>query len=171
MSAHALEVLAHDYGRTGVLIPGGVDLARFAPTAGARSRLGLPENAVVLMFAGRIQPLKAPDVLLRAVGRLLERDPGLRPRLVVPVVGGPSGSGVATTVTLGAVAAPMLAKVGYSKDEAGGLLAAESTRMSSGHASSSSRRWNGPVTRCTSACRWPSVPGCRAASTRDSQPR
>src|SRR6185295_13792542 len=35
-----------------------------------------------------------------------------------------SGSGVATTVTLGAVAAPMLAKVGYSKEEAGGLLAA-----------------------------------------------
>jgi len=40
------------------------------------------------------------------------------------LLGGPSGSGVATTVTLGAVAAPMLAKVGYSKDEAGGLLAA-----------------------------------------------
>src|SRR5260221_85250 len=36
------------------------------------------------------------------------------------LLGGPSGSGVATTVTLGAVAAPMLAKVGYSKDEAGG---------------------------------------------------
>ena len=46
------------------------------------------------MFAGRIQPLKAPDVLLRAVGALLERDPALRPRLVVPVVGGPSGSGL-----------------------------------------------------------------------------
>src|ERR1044071_7849370 len=40
------------------------------------------------------------------------------------LLGGPSGSGVATTVTLGAVAAPMLAKVGYSKEEAGGLLAA-----------------------------------------------
>jgi len=40
------------------------------------------------------------------------------------LLGGPSGSGVATTVTLGAVAAPMLAKVGYSKDEAGGLLSA-----------------------------------------------
>src|SRR5436190_12860710 len=40
------------------------------------------------------------------------------------LLGGPSGSGVATTVTLGAVAAPMLAKVGYGKDEAGGLLAA-----------------------------------------------
>jgi TRAP transporter 4TM/12TM fusion protein len=40
------------------------------------------------------------------------------------LLGGPSGSGVATTVTLGAVAAPMLIKVGYSKNEAGGLLAA-----------------------------------------------
>jgi TRAP transporter 4TM/12TM fusion protein len=40
------------------------------------------------------------------------------------LLGGPSGSGVATTVTLGAVAAPMLLKVGYSKEEAGGLLAA-----------------------------------------------
>ena len=46
------------------------------------------------MFAGRIQPLKAPDVLLRAVAVLLEREPGLRSRLVVPVVGGPSGSGL-----------------------------------------------------------------------------
>jgi len=40
------------------------------------------------------------------------------------LLGGPSGSGVATTVTLGAVAYPMLAKVGYGKDAAGGLLAA-----------------------------------------------
>jgi TRAP transporter 4TM/12TM fusion protein len=40
------------------------------------------------------------------------------------LLGGPSGSGVATTVTLGSVAYPMLAKAGYSKEAAGGLLAA-----------------------------------------------
>ena len=40
------------------------------------------------------------------------------------LLGGPSGSGVATTVTLGSVAYPMLAKSGYSRDAAGGLLAA-----------------------------------------------
>jgi TRAP transporter 4TM/12TM fusion protein len=40
------------------------------------------------------------------------------------LLGGPSGSGVATTVTLGAVAYPMLEKVGYEKNAAGGLLAA-----------------------------------------------
>ena len=40
------------------------------------------------------------------------------------LLGGPSGSGVATTVTIGSVAYPMLARAGYSKDAAGGLLAA-----------------------------------------------
>ena len=40
------------------------------------------------------------------------------------LLGGPSGSGVATTVTIGSVAYPMLAKAGYSKEAAGGLLAA-----------------------------------------------
>ncbi|MFS0758362.1 TRAP transporter fused permease subunit [Noviherbaspirillum sp. 1P10PC] len=40
------------------------------------------------------------------------------------LLGGPSGSGVATTVTLGSVAWPMLQKVGYERNAAGGLLAA-----------------------------------------------
>jgi len=40
------------------------------------------------------------------------------------LLGGPSGSGVATTVTIGAVAYPLLAKAGYGKEAAGGLLAA-----------------------------------------------
>jgi D-inositol-3-phosphate glycosyltransferase len=74
----------------------GVDLDVFRPVGqvAARARLGVPADADVLMFAGRIQPLKAPDVLLRAVAILLERNPALRSRLVVPVVGGPSGSGL-----------------------------------------------------------------------------
>jgi TRAP transporter 4TM/12TM fusion protein len=40
------------------------------------------------------------------------------------LLGGPSGSGVATTVTIGAVAYPMMAKSGFEKNAAGGLLAA-----------------------------------------------
>src|SRR5262245_13680470 len=74
----------------------GVDLSLFRPrdTYVARERLDLPQDALVVLFAGRIQPLKAPDVLLRAVAVLLEQDPGLRSRLVVPVVGGPSGTGL-----------------------------------------------------------------------------
>ncbi|QCX26585.1 D-inositol-3-phosphate glycosyltransferase [Nocardioides jishulii] len=77
------------------VVPPGVDLRVFSrrDQAGVRRELGLPEDAAVLLFAGRIQPLKAPDVLLRAVAVLLERDPSLRSRIVVPVVGGPSGSG------------------------------------------------------------------------------
>jgi TRAP transporter 4TM/12TM fusion protein len=40
------------------------------------------------------------------------------------LLGAPSGSGVATTVTLGSVAWPLLAKAGYPRNAAGGLLAA-----------------------------------------------
>lgn len=40
------------------------------------------------------------------------------------LLGSASGSGVATTVTIGSVAHPMLAKAGYPRDAAGGLLAA-----------------------------------------------
>jgi len=84
-----------DPGRVEVVHPG-VDLDVFRPVgqAAARERLGLRPDGHVLMFAGRIQPLKAPDVLLHAVAELLERDPGLRSSLVVPVVGGPSGTGL-----------------------------------------------------------------------------
>ena len=40
------------------------------------------------------------------------------------LLGGPSGSGVATTVTIGTVAWPMMKRVGYAPHDAGGLLAA-----------------------------------------------
>jgi D-inositol-3-phosphate glycosyltransferase len=90
-----VELYDADPGRVEVIHPG-VDLDVFRPRdpSTARARLGLPVDARVLLFAGRIQPLKAPDVLLRAVAVLLEESPGLRSRLVVPVVGGPSGSGL-----------------------------------------------------------------------------
>jgi D-inositol-3-phosphate glycosyltransferase len=84
-----------DPGRVEVVHPG-VDLSVFRPMdrAVSRAALGISADAHVLLFAGRIQPLKAPDVLLRAVAVLLEESPGLRSRLVVPVVGGPSGTGL-----------------------------------------------------------------------------
>lgn len=79
------------------VVPPGVDLDVFTPgagTAAARQALGLPVDTHVLLFAGRIQPLKAPDVLVRAAAHMLRRDPALRGRLVVAVLGGPSGSGL-----------------------------------------------------------------------------
>ncbi len=74
----------------------GVDLDMFSPgdLASARHTLGVPADAVVLAFVGRIQPLKAPDLLIRAAARMLERDPSLRDRLIVAIIGGPSGNGM-----------------------------------------------------------------------------
>ncbi|MFF7313791.1 D-inositol-3-phosphate glycosyltransferase [Streptomyces sp. NPDC008137] len=88
---------AADPDKLAVVHPG-VNLTRFSPADGraaARARLGLPQDALIPLFAGRIQPLKAPDVLLRAVAVLLDERPELRSRILVPVVGGPSGSGLA----------------------------------------------------------------------------
>ncbi len=89
-----IELYDADPGRLEVIHPG-VDLEVFSPhpVDRVRAELGLPADALVVLFAGRIQPLKGPDVLLRAVAQLLADDPSLRSRLVVPVVGGPSGSG------------------------------------------------------------------------------
>jgi D-inositol-3-phosphate glycosyltransferase len=74
----------------------GVDLDLFTPSsaADARARLGLRPDALTLLFVGRIQPLKAPDVLLRAAA-VLDADPDLAGRLQVVVLGAPSGSGLA----------------------------------------------------------------------------
>jgi D-inositol-3-phosphate glycosyltransferase len=77
-----------------VTIAPGVDLRRFTPgsAADARRRLGLRPDALMLLFVGRIQPLKAPELIVRAAAELVARDEALRDRLVVAVVGGPSGA-------------------------------------------------------------------------------
>lgn len=82
-----------DPSRIAVVNPG-VDLRIFCPESkeAARRRLGLPAGALVLLFTGRVQPLKGPDVVLRTAARLLADDPGLADRLVVAMVGGPSGN-------------------------------------------------------------------------------
>ena len=95
-AAELTELYGADPARV-VTVPPGVDLDVFRPgdRVAARSRLGLPANAVVLLFAGRIQALKAPDVMLRAAARMVSADPTLRDKLVVVVVGAPSGTGTA----------------------------------------------------------------------------
>jgi D-inositol-3-phosphate glycosyltransferase len=80
----------------------GVDLDTFVPgpKRQARRALGLDENLPTLLFVGRIQPLKAPDVLLRAAAEL-------RAQFALPVqvvvVGGPSGSELDTPRRLAAL--------------------------------------------------------------------
>ncbi|RFD26319.1 D-inositol-3-phosphate glycosyltransferase [Mycobacterium uberis] len=68
----------------------GVDLNMFCPgdRRAARAALGLPLDDNVVAFVGRIQPLKAPDIVLRAAAKL--------PRVRIVVAGGPSGSGLAS---------------------------------------------------------------------------
>ena len=94
-SGELVDLYGADPGKVRVVSPG-VDLELFTvgDVEAARGRLGLPRDAYVLLFVGRIQPLKAPDVLLKATADLLARRPDLRHRLVVAVVGGPSGSGL-----------------------------------------------------------------------------
>ncbi|MDO8732405.1 MAG: D-inositol-3-phosphate glycosyltransferase [Actinomycetota bacterium] len=81
--------------RVDVVHPG-VDLELFSPgnQEESRARLGVQAKAKVLLFVGRIQPLKAPDVLLRAAAAMLAADPALRSRLLIVIAGGPSGSGL-----------------------------------------------------------------------------
>ena len=86
-----------DPAKVAVVHPG-VNLDRFRPADGRAAAAPVsacPQDALIPLFAGRIQPLKAPDVLLRAVAVLLDERPALRSTMVVPVVGGPSGSGLA----------------------------------------------------------------------------
>ncbi len=85
---------AADPARVTTINPG-VDLSVFCPGSQAQARrlLGLPQDGVVLVFAGRVQPLKAPDVVLHAAAQMIADDPGLATRLTIAFVGGPSGTG------------------------------------------------------------------------------
>ena len=53
----------------------------------------LPDGAPVLLFVGRLQPLKGPDVAVRTLARVRER----RPDAQLVIVGGVSGSGEGRT--------------------------------------------------------------------------
>jgi D-inositol-3-phosphate glycosyltransferase len=80
--------------RVFVVAPG-VDLQNFLPAdgkAGARARLNIAPDAILLTFVGRIQPHKGPDVLLRAVAEMVTHSPYLRAKLAVVIMGGVSGS-------------------------------------------------------------------------------
>jgi D-inositol-3-phosphate glycosyltransferase len=96
-----MELYDADPGSVHVVAPG-VDLDLFHPAArslsvpdlaaaqlAARAAVGLPAHEQVVLFAGRVQPLKAPDVLVRALAEVRRRG-GAVPLLVV--LGGPSGS-------------------------------------------------------------------------------
>ena len=94
------------------VVPPGVDLHTFHPCDQEQSRelLGVDLEAQVVLFVGRIQPLKAPDVLIRAVARLVEREPRRREHLRLIVIGSASGPDAGWSDTL----APLAASLGVA---------------------------------------------------------
>ena len=104
----AAELRSHYRARTEqiMIVPPGVDLHTFHPCNQPKSRaqFGVAQDIQVILFVGRIQPLKAPDVLIRAVAELTRRDPERRQRLQLIIIGGPSGSNGEWSRTLGPLA-------------------------------------------------------------------
>ena len=73
----------------------GVDLYTFTPSVSrkeSREFVGLPQEALVVSFVGRIQPHKGPEVLIRATSELVKHSPLLRHKLIVNIIGGASGA-------------------------------------------------------------------------------
>ena len=89
VEAEQISDLYHaDPTRVRIVAPG-VDHAFFGPghRPQARRALGFPVDGPLLLFVGRIQPLKGVEVAVRALGQLRGTHPDAR----LAVVGGPSG--------------------------------------------------------------------------------
>ena len=88
---HLVRLYGADPGRIRV-IPPGVDRALFAPRPKdqARARLHL-STARLLLFVGRLQPFKGPDVAIRAVAEAVAMSPEVMRDVMLAVVGGPTG--------------------------------------------------------------------------------
>jgi D-inositol-3-phosphate glycosyltransferase len=78
-----------DPSRVHVISPG-VDTELFHPIApaAAKERIGVCPERSIILFVGRIEPLKGIDNLLRAIAQMVEERPELRERLCVPIIGG-----------------------------------------------------------------------------------
>jgi D-inositol-3-phosphate glycosyltransferase len=85
-------LLHRTYGLSGsrlTVVPAGVDLDRFTPAAARVRRPGPPR----LLFVGRLQPLKGPDIAVRTLAEVRRHLPDVRLR----IVGGASGAGAGAT--------------------------------------------------------------------------
>ena len=76
------------------VVPPGVDRRLFAPRPKeeARSALGLGTGPIVL-FVGRLQPFKGPDLAVMAFARAVARSPGVAGQATLVIVGGPTARG------------------------------------------------------------------------------
>ena len=77
------------------VVPCGVDLDLFdpIPPKEAKARLGLPESRRIILFVGRIEPLKGIDTLLRAIALIAPQIPCWQDELSVIIIGGAPGAG------------------------------------------------------------------------------
>ncbi len=76
------------------LVPPGVDHGVFFPRPRERACARLHLAGVrLLLFVGRLQPHKGPDVAVRALAEALARDPQGMQDVMLAIVGGPSGTG------------------------------------------------------------------------------
>ncbi len=73
-----------------VVIPPGVDLNLFRPIPHdeAKATLEIPQEHHMVLFVGRIDPLKGVDTLLKSIAVLVRRDPSWRQKVCVGIIGG-----------------------------------------------------------------------------------
>jgi D-inositol-3-phosphate glycosyltransferase len=106
LEAENLAALYGAHGNRVRVVPPGVDPEEFRPQDRRTAAAALGLSGRVVMFLGRLQRLKGPDVAIRAVAEALRLAPGLSEDLTMAVVGGPSGEkGDAYVARLRAVAA------------------------------------------------------------------
>jgi D-inositol-3-phosphate glycosyltransferase len=81
------------------VISPGVDLSRFHPLnrSLAKSTIGVPEGNNLILFVGRVEPLKGIDTLLRAMALVARRRPEWIPNLCVAIIGGDPSAGEKAT--------------------------------------------------------------------------
>jgi D-inositol-3-phosphate glycosyltransferase len=106
-AADLVNLYGADPRRVRVVAPG-VDTELYTPGDRGTSKheLGL-DGCIVVLFVGRLQPLKQPDAAVRAISDLAARNPELADRLTLVVVGGPSGRGGVRPEDLGGLAAEL----------------------------------------------------------------
>jgi D-inositol-3-phosphate glycosyltransferase len=76
-----------------VVIPCGVDLGLFQPMPckEAKGELGVPAEACLILFVGRVEPIKGIDTLIRAMAHIIHNDPARRGQVMLCVIGGDVG--------------------------------------------------------------------------------
>ncbi len=85
-----LEWLYKANGRKISIIPPGVDTSHFypIPVDEAKSYIGLPPNERMILFVGRIEPLKGVDTIIRAMAHLKLSDISKRHPVHLAIIGG-----------------------------------------------------------------------------------